>query len=211
MRHIPIVFLLALLSAWPVHADEARQNREKEALRRSQQQLQQAARERASLQEKLGKSDQELESLKGEIGQAQAQARSEGQRNRALQAALDAAQAQTRTLQSRVAEQEQQLAVAAQRTSQLESELKLSQAQRKKLEGTLQARNQQISACDGKNRELYAVGRQLIETCDRKGALDTALRLEPFAGLGRVQQENALERARDQLEEHRLRPQESGP
>lgn len=211
MRHISIVLLLVLLSAWPAHADEARQNREKEALRRSQQQLQQANRERTSLQEKLGKSDQELESLKGEMGRAQAQARSEGQRNLALQAALDAAQSQTRALQARVTEQEQQLAAAAQRTSQLEGELKLSQNQRRQLESSLQARNQQLSACDGKNRELYAVGRKLIETCDRKSALDAALRLEPFAGLGRVQQENALEGARDALEEHRLRPGDSGP
>ncbi len=211
MRHIPIVLLLALLPVLPAHADEARQNREKEALRRAQQQLQQASRERASLQDKLGKSDQELESLKGEVGQAQARARSEGQRNRELQSALDKAQEEGRGLQARVSEQQEQLATSAARITRLEAELQQAQAQRKQLESTMLVRNQQISACDGKNRELYAVGRSLINTCTHRGALDATLRLEPFTGLGRVGQENALETARDQLDEHRFQTQEGGP
>lgn len=204
------VLLLASLPVWPVHADEARQSREKEMVRRAQQQLQQANRERASLQEKLGKSDQELESLKGEVGRAQARARSEGQRNRELQAAVDAAQEELRLLQAKVAEQEQQLAMSVQRNTQLEGELQRSLAQRRQLEGTLQARNRQLSACDLKNRELYAVGRGLINTCNGDGVQAATQRLAPFAGLGRVQQENALETARDRLEEHQLQPEAEG-
>jgi chromosome segregation ATPase len=203
MRSVVMILLLTWVSVGPALADDAKQNREKEALRRAQQQLQQANRERASLQEKLGQNDQEMETLK-------TQAQSEGRRNRELQAAMSSAREEQRLLKAKVAEQAEQLSVAAQRNAQLEQELEQSSAQRKLLESTLQARNQEISACGVKNRELYAVGNSLINTCHRGDASDAIRRLEPFAGLGRVAQENALEKARDRLDEHRLQATSEG-
>lgn len=197
MRSVVMILILTLMSAGTALADDAKQNREKEALRRAQQQLQQANRERASLQEKLGQNDQEMETLK-------TQAQTEGRRNRELQSAMGSAREEQRLLKAKVAEQAEQLVVAAQRNAQLETELEQSNAQRKLLESSLQTRNQQFSACGVKNRELYAVGTSLINTCHGGNAGDAIRRLEPFAGLGRVTQENALEAARDRLDEHRL-------
>jgi len=184
-------------------------SREREALRRSQQQVQQIRQEKTALEEKLTSFEQEKEKLAKQVNGAQARAKSESAKNQQLQQALDAKTQESQTLQEQKTELEQRLAELTAKQAVTERELAKIQAEKNLAQSTLSTRDQQVAGCEDKNVRLYQYGRGLIEQCRDRSASDMALRLEPFTGIKRVAMENLLEEYRDKLDAQKIIPGEN--
>ncbi len=210
--------VLLVLAVTPLagtsQAPDKRATREREALRRVQQQLQQVQQEKAALVEKLAGADaqgtalaQEKEKLAAQVGGALARARSEAAKGLQLQSELtaltqekQALSAERQTLQVQKAELEKRIADLAARQGTTERDLAQTQAQRTQAESALATRGQQVASCEDKNIKLYQHGRDLIAQCTDKSASAALLRIEPFTGIARVRLENLLEEYRDKLD-----------
>lgn len=193
-------------SAW---SQDKGASREREALRRVQQQLQQIRQEKTVMEEKLTNTEQEKEKLAGQVSGAQARAKSDSAKHQQLQLALDAVTQERQTLQAQKAELDQRLAELTTKHAGTERELALTQAQKKRAQSTLSTRDQQVASCEEKNVKLYQYGRDLIGQCRDQSASDAVLRLEPFTGIKRVAIENLLEEYRDKLDAQKLVSSES--
>ncbi|MDM7948572.1 hypothetical protein [Hydrogenophaga sp.] len=192
----------SLVPSWA--QDDKRASREREVLRRAQQQVQQANQELAGIREKLESAEAERAELASSVERAQSRERAESagrqrmqrevsglsaERDR-LKALNEEQAAQVQALQGRVSSLERELAASVQRSQQAQTQ---AQAQQTQLTG-------RVEACEQRNEKLYATGRELVDQCRDRSASDTVLRLEPFSGMGRVDLENRLEAVRDQLD-----------
>jgi chromosome segregation ATPase len=199
--------LLALLAAGlalPALAqDSKRENREREALRRAQQQAQKAIQDLGALQQKFDAAEQERSKLAAEVGGAQSRAQNESARGQRLQRELQAMTGERDALQARNKEQESQLQALNARAAQLERDLAGAKQRGQQLDTQGASLRGLIAACEDRNTKLYATGRSLIEQCRDRSATDSVLRLEPFTGIHRVGIENMLEAQRDRLDEQK--------
>lgn len=205
MSRLPgVLILLALVSsfvtgnAW---SEEKGAVREREALRRVQQQVQQLRQEKTALEAKLASFEQEKATLGQErdklVSGAQARAKSESVKREQLQLALDA---MTQEKQAQKGEFDQRLTELTTKQTNTDRELAKTLAQRKQADSMIVARDQQVASCQEKNVMLYRHGRDLIEQCRDRSATDAVLRLEPFTGIKKVAIENLLEEYRDKLD-----------
>lgn len=224
-----LLLLLATSLALPTMAQESkRDSREREALRRAQQQVQKSAQDLSALQQKFDAAEQERAKLADEVGGALSRAKSESARGQRLQRDLqnvtgerDALQTLTtgqerklqeltaeheRKLQALNAEQERKLQELTAKNEQLARDLTGAQQRGRQLDTQGAGLRERVAACEDRNTQLYATGRSLIEQCRDRSATDTVLRLEPFTGMGRVGIENMLETHRDKLEEQKTPP-----
>jgi chromosome segregation ATPase len=188
-------------NAW---SQDDRASRERIALRRAQQQVQQALQEKTALEEKVHGIEQEKEKLAGQIDGAQAHAKAESAKNQRLQLSIDTITQEKQTLLAQKVELDQRLAELTAKHAGAERELAQSQATNKQLQSTLSKREQQVASCEDKNVKLYQYGRDLIGQCRDHSATDAVLRLEPFTGIKRVEIENLLEEYRDKLDTQKL-------
>lgn len=208
-----LLIVLAVASLGTSHAwsQEKGVSREREALRRVQQQVQQVRQEKTDLESKLSGVEQEKatlslekDKLAGQVSGAQARAKSETTKNQLLQTSLDAMTQEKQALQAQKTELEQRLADLTTKQASTERELTLTQAQKTKSESLVMARDQQVVSCEDKNSKLYLHGRSLIEQCRDRSATDILLRLEPVTGIKRVAIENILEEYRDKLDSQKF-------
>lgn len=190
-------------------AEDAKPSREKEALRKTQQQLAQTTQARNALQERLTTAEKDLEELRKNVGQLQSRSSSEGAKNKSLQTELAAAALEAQTLRTQKSDLEQRLNIATARIASTEKELLQAQQQRKLLTENLQAKNLQVTSCLQNNKDLYAAGRSLIEQCRDESNSARLLRLEPLSGTSKVFLENKMEAVRDKLDAAKILPPEN--
>lgn len=203
-RQKVLLVVLVLSAVGPALAQDKRAAREKEALRKAQQQLQQVSQEKNSLLEKLTQSETAKDAASKELSIAQVRTRSQANKVKQLELQLEAASAENRQLLGLKNELEQRVVATSSSLAKAESELAQSQQQGRILVTTLAQRNREANACELKNNEIHALGRNLIEQCRDRSATDTLLRLEPFSGLGRVGLESMLEEQRDKLDAQKV-------
>lgn len=224
IRSTLLMLSVALIASHSYGQDKA-QSREREALRRAQQQLQQLRQEKSSVDEKLAATEQEKaklvkdnESLAqaktgiererqrilGQVSQSEKRAREEAVKLQQLQTSFDAANqerqaiaAQKANLEARVIELNAENAATERDLARITATGSLAQA-------SLNTRDKELATCEGKNVQLYAHGRNLIDQCRDRSATDAVLRLEPFTGIRRVALENTLEEYRDKLDTQKL-------
>lgn len=207
LPHVMRALLLALLTtslALPAMAqDDKRASREREALRRAQQQVQKSTQDLSALQQKFDAAEQERAKLADEVGGAQTRAQNEAARGQRLQRDLQTVTSERDALKTRSAEQEGKLQELTAKLAQLDRDLTVARQRGQQLDTQGAGLREQVAACENRNTQLYATGRSLIEQCRDRSAKDTVLRLEPFTGMGRVGIENMLETHRDKLDEHK--------
>jgi chromosome segregation ATPase len=215
-----LALLLAALAAPAWAQEDPRASREREMLRRVQQQLQTTQQQLQGTQQQLQAAQQALQAaqaaqagLDADVQRWRSRARADATRSGQLQQELqaqtaqrDALAAERDTLRRQGEEQAAQLRAAAQRQAQLERELAQAREQARSLDTHLGAQREATSACEQRNAALYQSGRELIEQCRDRSAVDALLRLEPFTGQRRVAIENMLEAQRDRLDEQRIAP-----
>ncbi|WP_382160845.1 hypothetical protein [Hydrogenophaga sp. ANAO-22] len=205
-RGLILALLMVGVGGVATAQDDKRATREREALRRAQQQAQKATQDLGALQEKFNAAEKEREQLAGEVDGAQNRARNEAARGQRLQRELQAVTGEREALRTEKATLEQRLQASTARGAQLERDLAAAQQRGQQLDAQGATQREQITACETRNSGLYATGRSLIEQCRDRSENDSVLRLEPFTGIHRVGIENMLESHRDQLDEHRTPP-----
>lgn len=197
--------LLMLASA--VHAQD--QNREREALRRMQQQLGKAqqdsartAQEKAEVEQKLKAAQDDLDKAKKQAGNAKksagaiAAARRENADLKSRLAALESSSKEAQQkAQAEIANLRQQLTETQRAFSAARQE---AQVQTANLQGALDGETQRAQSCETKNRQLYSVTNDLIKRYKQnRGTWEKFLLSEPFTQLKRVEVENLLEDMRE--------------
>lgn len=207
LRYGCLVVLVLSFSGLALAQDETK--RERQALRRAQQQVQKAAKDLADVRQQLETAEAEKTKVADELGGTQASLRAESGRTKKLQQQLQALTDERDALKQQAMEvkaaSDQVVLGLNTRVSQLERELALALEQGKKLDAVRVSQTKQIAACEDRNAKLYEVGRSVVEECRDRSAKDTVLRLEPFTGIGRVEIENRLEAQRDQLDAQKTR------
>ena len=198
------MLLLAFLMSSGAFADEQKPSREREALRRVQQQLQQSQQELTGLKEKLLTAEQQSEAGQKELQSAKSRANSERLKTTQLQAALDEAQKQLQLARAEKAEQDARLAQTAAELGRTQRAQAQAADQLRRLQSELAGRTRDINSCEGRNAALYQSGRELIEQCQIQAVDGAHAARLPASGMQRVALENLLESYRDKLDEQKL-------
>lgn len=208
-----VVMLIGSLSGLAL-AEDKKASREREALRRAQQQVQKATQELAGVQEKLTAAEAQKAQLEtklaDELGGAQARAKAESGRAQKLQQQLQAMTAERDAAKQQSAEQktaaDQRILELTTRLATVEKELASAREKGQQLEAVRGNQTRQIAACEDRNANMYSVGRSLIEECRERIGKDSATRWDVFSGITRVGLENRLEAQRDLLDAQKTPP-----
>jgi chromosome segregation ATPase len=205
MKRWVISLLLAGLATAPAWA--ANESREKQMLRRLQQQVQQTEQARVQAEQEKATALADKDAAERELEKLGATKRQLASANAArgkLDGELKSAQTELETLKARLAETEKQLAdslalqrATADKLAQAESANKLSMQQ-------MTNNRQDLKTCREHNTRLYTLGRELSVKYRDKSCQDALAQAEPFTGLKKIEVENLMETWRDQLDRDKL-------
>jgi chromosome segregation ATPase len=205
MKRFVITFVLASLAAAPAWA--ASESREKQMLRRMQQQVQQIDQARAQAEQDKAaaladkeSAERELEKLRVGTRQLAGEraARSRAERE------LKEAHAELDALKTKLADTEKQLADSVALQHATAQTLAQVESARKQTEGQLAGKAHDLQVCQTHNGQLYTVGREMMQKYRDKSCQDVLAQAEPFTGLKKVEVENMLETWRDRLDREKL-------
>jgi chromosome segregation ATPase len=202
---LTLAILLCLAGA-SLHAEasDKKDSREREALRRVQQQLVQAQgqvaaleQEKAKLTEDLGKAQAASKTAEGQsvILQREVKAGKQQQSSQANELALVKAELNTTA---------QLLADTRKRLDETTRALKQADSDKSNLEAVKTRNEREISACESKNMALYGLGRNLMERFENKSCGEILVQGDPFTGIKKVETENLLEEYRDKLDDQKI-------
>lgn len=207
-RRVNVLSLAVLLcmAGLSLHAEasDKRASREREALRRVQQQLSQLQGEKAALEDEKNR-------LAADLDQAQETSKAvEGKVDR-LQSGLGASKRQLAALTQDLTQTKEELATTSQQLAETRKSLtetaqilQQTEAEKRNLEA-IKARNERdIASTERKNRALYTIGRSLMDRFEHKTCGEILAEKEPFAGLKKVETESLLEEYRDKLDDQKL-------
>ncbi|MCU0840776.1 MAG: hypothetical protein MUC79_03525 [Thiobacillaceae bacterium] len=211
---IALLVLTTLMIASAQAASDKKAQREREMLRRAQQQLQQAQGQLASLEQENKRLAGALED-KGKAADAAAgraarlarELKAETRQRETLAKELELVRKDLAALNERWTESRKDLDETRQQLATTAATLRQTQADRERLQDARVRNERQIALCEDKNGKLYQLGRDLMTRYESKGFDDVLKQREPFTGLKRVEVENLLEEYRDRLDEQRI----SGP
>ena len=209
MKRFVLSLLLVTMTAAPAWA--ANDSREKQMLRRLQQQVQQIEHARAQAeQEKAAavadkdSSEHELNKLRSGDSAAKRQLAGERAARSRTESELKTMQTELEGLKLRMADTEKKLAdsMALQRTTA--EKLAQTESAKKQTESQLAGNRQDLKICQTHNGRFYSIGREMIQKYRDKSCQDTLAQAEPFTGLKKVEVENLLETWRDRLDREKL-------
>lgn len=202
MKTLPWLLAMMALAASPSWA--ANDSREKQMLRRMQQQMQQLDQARAQSEQERAAAladketaERELEKARSDEAARKRQLAGERAARSRTETELKALQAESEALKARLADSVALQQVTAQTLAQVESA-------KKQTEGQLAGKAHDLQACQTHNGRLYAVGREMMDKYRDKSCQDALAQVEPFTGLKKVEVENLLEAWRDKLDRERL-------
>ena len=213
-KHLFLPLLLLALLAGPAAASDKKANREREALRRVQVELQQAQGRVSSLEQEKAKLGQDLEaagkarkSAEGRAARLNRELKAEQQQREALAKELEQVKQDLAASGQQLAETRKTLNDTGARLAQTSDELRRAQADKANLESIKTRNEREIVSCEDKNLKLYQTGRELMVRFEQKSCGEILAQKEPFTGLKRVEIENLLEEYRDKLDEQkRVKP-----
>ncbi|MDC8784041.1 hypothetical protein [Roseateles koreensis] len=209
-RRLSVTLLAIALPMGAVAEGDARANRDREQLRRSQ----------AALQAAQSKADALEADKAGLLKDKEAQAKeAQGQRARAgaLQRQSEQATAEVAQLRKELAE-----ATGRQKQAQAEAEARDTQAQQQlaaarrenhelrqanvTLSALLENSSRQLTQAEAQNRELYSLSHQALDRWINKTAAEAAMQQEPALGLSKVRMQDSYETFRARIDAQRLTP-----
>ena len=199
---IGLITATVATSAWA-----ANDSREKQMLRRMQQQVQQTEQARALAEQEKATVLADKENLERELDKAKSAGRKlsgeRAARNRA-EHDLKAAQAEIEVLKGKLAETETRLAEAQTQFRTTTETLVQTESVKKQTESQLADTRQNLQQCRTHNGRLYSLSREMMAKYRDKSCQDALAQAEPFTGLKKVEMENLMETWRDQADRDRL-------
>lgn len=205
MKTLSLLLVMMALATSPSWA--ANDSREKQMLRRMQQQVLQIEQARAQAEQEKAAALADKETAERELEKFDATKRQlAGERaaRRRMEAELKAVQTENDALKTRLADTEKQLAdsVALQRATA--QTLAQTESAKKQTEGELSGTVRDLQSCQTHNGSLYTLGREMMQKYRDKSCQDALAQAEPFTGLKKVEVENLLEIWRDRLDREKL-------
>jgi chromosome segregation ATPase len=197
-----LLTLLGLVNT--THAANDRDRAVREAMRRSQMQVQQIEQEKAQLEEEKKKAIQETEAAKKQIGILKVSVASERRKRLSVEKDQKAVQDELAKAKEKAANLEKSLADMTAKETNTSRMLAQMEGEKKRAEQTIVMRDQTITGCETRNAKLYGYGRELMTQYERKSCKDALKQAEPFTGLKKVEIENLLEGYRDKLDNERI-------
>ena len=205
------LILTLLLSFGTPTAWAANTNREKQMLRRMQQQIQQieqargvAEQEKAAALADKETAERALDNLKSDEAKSKHQLVKERDTRTRAEKELTALKMEMDQLKTRLADTEMKLTqsntlhqTAAQKLVQLESLKRQTDSQ-------LAGKEKDFDMCQTHNGRLYEIGREMMQKYRDKTCQDALAQAEPFTGIKKVEVENLLETWRDRLDREQL-------
>ena len=211
IRWITLLLLCSVAVGSVQASSDKKANREREALRRAQMQLQQVQGQVATLEADKAKLGSERDLALKESKAAQSKVRNlsrnlaeEKQQAAQLLKDLETHKQDLATTQTRLTDTEAKLAETAKNLVQTRQTLAQTEADKRQLEGVKSRQEREIASCESKNLKLYQTGRDLMTRFEQKSCNEIMAQKEPLFGLKRVEIENLLEEYRDKLDEQKL-------
>lgn len=205
MKRSILVFAVAATLAVPAWA--ANESREKQMLRRLQQQAQQLEQARAQAEQDKAVALADKDAAERELEKFDATKRqlagARAARSR-MEARLKAVQTDKDALAARLADIEKQLADSMALQQATAHRLAQTESARKQTEGELSGTVRDLQSCRTHNDSLYTLGREMMQKYRDKSCKDALAQAEPFTGLKKVEVENLLETWRDRLDREKL-------
>jgi chromosome segregation ATPase len=196
---LAVVLCLAGISTH-AEASDKKASREREALRRVQQQLSQVRGQLSVLEQEKARLSEDLDNAEGSSKAAENKAAR-------LQREVSAGKRQQASLVNELAKAREELVtvnrdLAETRTNLAETTRTLQQteAEKRDLEAVKVRNEREMASCERKNLALYELGRSLMDRFEHKTCAETLAQKEPFTGLKQVETENLLEEYRDKLD-----------
>jgi DNA repair exonuclease SbcCD ATPase subunit len=194
-KHTILVGLLAIglgASTMPVSA-QTLEDRLRDQLRATLNQLHQAQDDQAALQAQKAAAEQERDALKAQLAATKGQ--------------LVRAQHNTGATQAMEAEVTQYKNAATQATTSVQQ----AQAEHDKLQSQLADAQKQIGACEEKNTALLKLGKDVLDAYQQFDMGDAIGANEPFIGIKRVELENLAQGFGDRLHDGKYDPTRAPP
>lgn len=205
MKIVALYVALAVLLASPAWA--AKDSREKQMLRRVQQQAQQAEQARAQAEQEKAGLLAEKETLEKAFKQTQSEASSAKRQagtaraeNVRLDQELTALRKEFADVKTRLEATDKQLSDSLQLQRTTAQSLITTETAKKQTETALLENEKTLQVCREHNGRLYGIGRELMVKYQEKSCADSVLQKEPFTGLKKVDMENLFETWRDRLD-----------
>lgn len=204
---IAILLCLGMLS--PTHAAD-KKSREREALRRMQQQLSQVKgqvgtleQEKAKLLEDLNKVQASSEAVESEAARLQGEVKASKRQQLSVTKELTLLKERLATTEQRLSETQKTLTETTAKLTETTRTLQQTDTEKRNLEAVKVRNEGDLTSCERKNVALYQVGRSLMDRFERKTCGEILAQKDPFTGLKRVETENLLEEYRDKLDEQK--------
>jgi chromosome segregation ATPase len=199
------VFVIGVLATGSVLADSDRKaSREREAMRRAQQQVQQMQGQLSTLGEEKDKLTQDLDKATNDLKSTKAHNAQVGRKLAAEQQKREELEKELAATKETLDKTQASLTETTRNLDDTRLKLATTEAQKKELETIKAFRERQISACEDKNKSMYQIGRDLMVRYEQKHCGEVFAEKEPFTGLKRVEMENMMEGYRDKLDEQRV-------
>jgi chromosome segregation ATPase len=205
MKTLSLLLAMMALATSPSWA--ANDSREKQLLRRMQQQVQQLDQARALAEQEKATALADMENLQRELNKLKAvkrQLTSERLARKRVERELKALQTVLEASKTRMAETEAKLADSQAQQRATAHTLAQTESAKKQTETQLAGTRQDLKQCQTHNGRLYGLGREMMQKYRDKSCQDALAQAEPFTGLKKVEVENLLETWRDQLDREKL-------
>jgi uncharacterized phage infection (PIP) family protein YhgE len=197
---------IASLIAWGVlgtaaAADDSKNSREREMLRRAQEALRQSQTESSTLAQSKSEAEQKLKAADAQLDTLRNSSKSE---QAGLRAKLKAAADAQAGLISQLENARQQLAALS--AKQVETAKMLSERETllKRVQSDLDASRAAGSSCEAKNLKMYEYSQELARRYENKGVWTAMRQKEPVTGIGGVGMENLLQEYREKAASQRV-------
>lgn len=207
LHRLTLVICLLLAGVEVSSANERTASREREMLRRMQQQVQQTEQARAQAEQEKAAALADKDTAERELekfGATKRQLAGERAARSRMEAELKARQTENDALKARLAETEKQLADSVALQQSTAQTLAQTEATKKQTEGVLSGTVRDLQSCQTHNGSLYTLGREMMQKYRDKSCQDALAQAEPFTGLKKVEVENLLETWRDRLDREKL-------
>lgn len=218
-----VLLFVALIAAFPGFVfgqsnDDRRVNREREMLRRLQDQTRKAEQDKATLAA-------EADELKKKLKDAEQSATRNVKKSRDVEKALAQAEQQNATLNVEKVNLTERLDQLTRSLAEIRDELaktdqkvreggaaldraalaqQVQKAELDRAQSVIGQRDREVRVCEAKNLKLYEYNVQLLGRYQGKGFLDVLRQKEPITGMKNVEIENLLEEYRDKIDAQQI-------
>ena len=194
----------------PALAADKKSSREREALRRVQQQLSQVQgqvgtleQEKTKLTEDLNKIQASSKAVESEAARLQGEVKASKRQQLSSAKELTLVKEELATTAQRLAETQKTLAETNTKLAETARTLQQTDAEKRSLEAVKVRNEGDLNSCERKNVALYQLGRSLMDRFEHKTCGEILAQKDPFTGLKRVETENLLEEYRDKLDDQK--------